>query len=76
MKKGDHDKHLQRVEKKKNDAIKADEEEVQKKKEFFGTLEKSKDLADNLQSLTDFLKEYTGATGVYIGQLDYPSLKI
>ena len=64
------------MEKKKTDKVKADEAEVGKKKEFFNTLEKSKDLADNLQSLTEFLKEYTCATGVYIGQLDYPSLRI
>ena len=56
--------------------MKADEAEVGKKKEFFSTLEKSKDLADNLQSLTEFLKGYTTATGVYIGKLDYPSLPI
>ena len=76
MKKGEHEKQLQRVEKKKTDTIKADEAEVAKKKEFFDTLKKSKDLADNLQSLTGFLKEYTTATGVYIGQLDYPSLPV
>ena len=76
MKKVEHDKQLQRVEKKKNDKVKADTAEVEKKKAFFESLEKSRDLADNLQSLTDFVKEYTGATGAYIGVLDYPSLKI
>jgi hypothetical protein len=42
---------------------------VDKKEQFFCDLEKSTDLNDNLQELTDFLKEHTGATGVYIGYL-------
>ena len=76
MKKDDNVKKIAQGEKKKADKIKAEEAEVVKKAEFFEDLEKSKDLADNLQSLTDFLKEYTGATGVYIGVLDYPSVKV
>ena len=27
------------------------------------------DLEDNLQDLVDYLKEFTGATGVYVGKL-------
>jgi hypothetical protein len=33
-------------------------------------------LADNLQELTHFLQEFTGATGVYVGKLEHPRLKI
>ena len=33
-------------------------------------------MADNLPSLVDFLKKYTGATGVYVGRLQYPERKI
>ena len=75
-KKVEHEKQLQRVEKKKSDKQKSDAAVVDKKKDFFSNLEKSRDLCDNLQSLTDFMKEYTGATGAYIGVLDYPSLPV
>ena len=50
--------------------------EEDSKAQFFKTLEKSKDLADNLPGLVDFIKKYTDATGVYIGRLQYPELKI
>ena len=43
---------------------------------FFEKLEASKDLADNLPDLVDFLKKYTGATGVYVGRLQFPERKI
>jgi hypothetical protein len=43
---------------------------------FYKTLEKSKDLADNLGELASFLQEFTGATGVYIGKLEHPRLPI
>jgi hypothetical protein len=49
---------------------------VDEKKEFFSNLEKSSDLNDNLQELTDFLQKHTGATGVYIGYLQYPEVEI
>ncbi len=52
----------------------------QKKQEriekFYKTLEESADLSDNLQELTQFLHEFTGATGVYVGKLEHPRLKI
>jgi len=35
-------------------------------------LDKSEDLSDNLDELAVFLKEFTGATGVYIGKLVKP----
>ena len=50
-----------------------------KKRSFWlssATLEKSKDLADNLPALVNFLKKYTGATGVYVGRLQHPELQI
>ena len=43
---------------------------------FFEKLEASKDLADNLPDLVHFLKKYTGATGVYVGRLQFPERKI
>lgn len=39
---------------------------------FYDLLEKSEDLTDNLDELANFLKENTGATGVYIGKLEKP----
>ena len=67
---------MARAEKKINDKVKADAEEVEYKKNFFASLKCSPDLADNLQDLTNFMRENTGATGCYIGVLDYPSLPI
>jgi len=39
-------------------------------------IEGSDDLNDNLQSLCEFLQEWTSATGVYIGHLVKPIKKI
>ena len=39
-------------------------------------MEECNDLSDNLPELTQFLHEFTGATGVYIGKLEHPRLKI
>ena len=44
--------------------------------QFWFKIEESKDLEDNLQDLTDFLQKNTGATGVYMGKLVYPSKDI
>ena len=33
-------------------------------------------MADNLPGLVEFLQKYTGATGVYVGRLQYPERKI
>ena len=35
-------------------------------------IDKSDDLTDNLDELADFLKDFTGATGVYVGKLIKP----
>ena len=43
---------------------------------FYKTLEKSHDLSDNLQELTQFIQEFTGATGVYVGKLEHPRLNV
>ena len=56
-------------ERKKAEEQKVVDDETQHKKEFFSELEKSKDLADNIPGLVDFLQRYTGATGVYLGRL-------
>ena len=39
-------------------------------------LEASHDLTDNLQELTQIIREFTGATGVYVGRLERPRVKI
>lgn len=62
-------------------ATKAEHAEVQakvteEKQAFFGDLDTSEDLNDKLQHLADFLKEHTGATGCYIGYLQYPEKEI
>lgn len=33
-------------------------------------------MADNLHELTQFIQEFTGATGVYVGKLEHPRLQI
>jgi len=43
---------------------------------FYELIDKSEDLSDNLDELANYLKEFTGATGVYIGKLDYPKKDI
>ena len=48
----------------------------EKKVTFHSTIEKSSDLSDNLQQLTDYLSEHTGATGVYIAKLVAPTRPI
>ena len=44
---------------------------VNYKKSFFDKIEKSSDLNDNLQDLCDYIHEITGATGVYVGKLEF-----
>jgi len=44
--------------------------------QFYDMLEKSEDLSDNLDELAIFLKEFTGATGCYIGKLMQPRKEI
>lgn len=48
----------------------------EKKAQFFKDLTKSTDLHDNLQDLTNFICEHTGATGAYIGYLQPPEVCI
>lgn len=43
---------------------------------FYKELEASHDLTDNLQGLTQIIREFTGATGVYVGRLERPRVKI
>lgn len=51
-------------------------EKVESKKEdFLEKISASKDLTTCLQDLSDYLAEHTGATGVYIGKLDFPTTK-
>jgi hypothetical protein len=55
-----------RIEKDKQDKI----------AKFYKDLEGSHDLSDNLQELTEIIREFTGATGVYVGKLERPRKKI
>ena len=64
------------AERRRQEEVKAQQKEEENKAAFFATLEKSKDLADNLPALVNFLKKYTGSTGVYVGRLQHPELKI
>lgn len=43
---------------------------------FYQDLEASHDLSDNLQELTHLIHDFTGATGVYVGRLERPRVKI
>jgi hypothetical protein len=43
---------------------------------FYEIIDKSEDLTDNLDELANFLQEFTGATGVYIGKLVHPRKEI
>jgi hypothetical protein len=43
---------------------------------FNDAVEKSDDLHDELQNLTDYLAEFTRATAVYVGKVDKPILGI
>lgn len=43
---------------------------------FYELIEKSDDLADNLDELANYIKEFTDATGVYIGKLVHPKKEI
>lgn len=61
------------VENEKSQQVKAKED---KKDAFFDKLKKSKDLHDNLEELSNFIEEYTDATGVYIGKLTNPIKQI
>ena len=53
-----------------------EQKKQEKIEKFYKNLEESSDLSDNLQELTDFLHEFTGATGVYVGKLEHPRLEI
>ena len=57
------------AERRKQEEAKVQQDETDAKARFFTTLEQSKDLADNLPDLAEFLQKNAGATGVYIGRL-------
>lgn len=48
----------------------------EKVKSFYESITQSEDLNDNLNLLCDYLQEFTGATGVYIGKLMVPMKEI
>lgn len=72
-------KNSQYIQEKKEEAKgKQDLEDKKQKKiqKFYSDLEESHDLNDNLQELSQFLYEFTGATGVYVGKLEHPRITI
>lgn len=65
----------------KEDEKKKAEEAVQAEKQlkmdqFTQGVEKQHDLADTLQGLCTYLKEFTGATAVYLGKLEAPKKSV
>lgn len=63
-------------EKKVKAELKKTQEADENKAQFWQKVEKSNDLHDNLEELTNYLKNNTNATGVYIGKLVYPLKRI
>ena len=76
LKKKQQEQALKRQNRREQEVVKAVKSEEDHKKNFFAKLDKSKDLADNLPELVDFLQKYTESTGVYIGRLQYPDRSI
>lgn len=52
--------------------LKLDRAKAKKQSDFYDLLEKSQDLADNIDELAQYLQDFTGATGVYVGRLIQP----
>jgi hypothetical protein len=59
--------HLKQIEVEKGK--KMEEKKQTKIQKFYKDLQESEDLSDNLQELAEFIHEFTGATGVYVGKL-------
>eukprot|EP00347_Sterkiella_histriomuscorum_P009020 403342835 len=87
MKEKEHDKHVRELreankkfilekQQESEELVKSESQKQEKIQEFYQMLEKSEDLTDNLDELAAFLKEFTGATGVYIGRLVKPRIDI
>jgi len=65
------------VEQHKIEDIKEEEDKREQKiKQFYNFISESDDLNDNLNQLCNYLKYFTGATGVYIGKLGQPVKEI
>eukprot|EP00347_Sterkiella_histriomuscorum_P002901 403366357 len=58
------------------ETLKEDRLKQKKQSDFYDLLEKSQDLTDNLDELAQYLQDFTGATGVYIGKLIQPRKEI
>jgi len=56
--------------------VEAAGKEEAKKATFYDSIQKSADLNDNLQELTDYIHLHAEVTGVYIGKLVYPAKAI
>lgn len=71
-------KHLeeQNQAKQKEEELKIEKENRVKIEDFRDRVYNSEDLSDHLQGFTSYIKEHTGATGVYIGKLIKPYKEI
>ena len=76
IKKQTHERRELMKEREAAEQVRKQDAKVAEDNAFFETLEKSRDLNDNLPALVDFIKKNTGATGVYIGKLQFPDKKI
>lgn len=66
--------HAKQVEAEAKSKIEKDKKD--KIAKFYQDLEASHDLSDNLHELSQIIHEFTGSTGVYIGKLERPRVKI
>lgn len=53
-----------------------EKDKVDKVTNFTKVIQNSHDLSDNLQELTEVIRGFTEATGVYVGKLERPRKKI
>ena len=72
----DHDDKIKDLANEDAKQTRKTQEEAKMVENFYGLLDKSEDLTDNLDELANFLCTLTGATGVYIGKLEKPRKEI
>lgn len=69
--------YQQGVEKKEQEAQKIEEDFLQNQKDkFYKKVDDSKDLTDELDYLSKYLKDQVNATTVYVGKVEYPRKEI
>lgn len=67
---------MMKEQEKKDEVIKVEKSNEDKKKKFILEVQEQHDLGDTLQRLADHTKEFTGATACYIGKLVAPKLPV